>query len=68
MFIFYFAEWTVYVVTPTTVSPSIWRAVGRSNSTVMSCPVITFVISVCFICSPLKIDGKTIRVFNFDAP
>ena len=38
---FYSAALTVYLVTPTTVSPSICSAVGRSNSTVTFLPVNT---------------------------
>ena len=42
--------------------------VGRSNSTEIVCPVNIATISLCRICSPLKMEGNTISVFSFPAP
>ena len=40
----------------------------QTNSTVISLPVCTATILVCFMCSPLKILGNTQRVRSLPAP
>lgn len=57
-------QWYKHGNTPGMVSPSIWSGAGRSNSTVMFCPVSTSTTWICRICSPLKMDGNTVRAFS----
>ena len=59
---------TVYVDTSGMVSPSICRGEGLSNVTVISLPLNTETYLVCFVCLPLKMEGKIERVFSFPAP
>ena len=58
----------LYSVTFSMVSPSIWSAQGLSNLTVTSSALMMSIHSLCFTCSPLKIDGNTTSVFSLFEP